>query len=165
MRPSLTSGPDSPDGLRNVAHVLAERLHQPDAAIDALTRSLDANPSDSAAFAGRAVLHARAGRGDLATSDIDAALELSSDALTQYQAACVYALLSADNDSARTRTLSLLAACFRQRPELAPFSRRDADLALLHGDPEYAGLVRASELLRATENGTARPASRLHADP
>lgn len=149
--------PFSVDGWRNIAHVLSERLNEPDASIEALGVIIDAGIEDAGAFAGRAVLHARAGRREPAIADIERALELDSEPMTRYQAACVFALLSTDDETIKARALSHLTSSINDLPRvLLGFADTDPDLKPIQNDPTYKKLMQASRTLYEVQRSASK---------
>ena len=142
---AIELNPLSRDGWRNTAHVLSERLDDVDGSIAALGKIIDAGLEDPGAYAGRAVLHARAGREEAAINDINRALDLDDDPMTEYQAACVFALLSKYNGELKPRAFSLLAASFQKLPHvLIRFAKTDPDLKSIQSDETYRKIEEAS---------------------
>lgn len=144
---AIRLNPNSLDGLRNVAHVLSERMKKPQQAIDALTKIIDAGVKDSDAFAGRAVLYARAQQTEPAIADAARSLELADTGMAHYQAACVYGLLCAVDKQHEARALARLATAFEKQPSLVKFSTKDPDLRLVVSTDAYRDLVNASQTI------------------
>ncbi len=141
------------DGLRNIAHVLSERLGRPDEAIAALTKVIEAGVNDSAAFAGRAVLLARSGNESDAVADAEQSLKLSGDAQNRYQNACVFALLAKQEPKHVARAISLLAGAFEQDPSLIEYADEDTDLTNLRSTTDYRSLLRAAQTIHRMKLG------------
>jgi tetratricopeptide (TPR) repeat protein len=134
-------------GWENLAELLSERLGRPDDAVRALDRALAITPAHLANRAGRAVLHARAGRREAARADAEACLAGGdTDALILYQIACVY-LLTADGRADRDRGIALLRACLRKDVVWAKLMPGDPDLKSIHGSPEFRALIDAATVL------------------
>ncbi len=154
FRTATRLNPTSVDAWRNIAHVLSERLGDADGAIAALNTITESGSRDAGAFAGRAVLHARAGRADAAIADAEAALKISDEPLTRYQAACVYALLADEKPDYRRRAFSLLSTSLRDLPRvLVGLAEQDPDLKPLRDVPEWGTLLEAARSLYALEKG------------
>lgn len=148
FREATKLNPDSLDGLRNIAHVLSERMEDPAGAIEALDRIIDAGIEDSGAYAGRAVLHARAGRVQPAVDDIRRALEIDQEPLTRYQAACVYSLLAEKEAAYRVQAHALLASSMKDLPRvLLGFAERDPDLKAMRETEDWKKLTDAARAL------------------
>ena len=134
---------------QNQAHVLSERLDQPEQALDRLDKAVELHAGYAPAVAGRAVVQARLGQRDEARKGADAALALSDDPVVRYQAACVYSLTSkAAPDDANTALGHLRAAL---RDGYANFANiaADPDLADLRSTAEFDAVVAAAKKLRA----------------
>ena len=129
-----------------VAAVLSEHLGRPDDAVVALGRVLELSARHLGARAGRAVLHARAGRTAEARADARACLDRDPPALVHYQLACAY-LLTAAGDADRAQALGLLRTCLRKDPTWARGMPADPDLKAVHADPAFRTLVDAAGVL------------------
>jgi len=142
---------------RNIAHTLSERLGRPQEAVEALDRLLQMTADDPGAWAGRGVLLARMGRAEAARADARQALAIRRDALTVYQAACIEALSSKDNDGAIHTALPLLAESLLKQVDLAELALADPDLERLRGSQIFRNLVAAARFLVAMP-GAVNPA-------
>ncbi len=144
---ALLVNPQCRDALQNSAHVLSERLGKIDEAIDCLDKLLVLYPEDNAARIGRAVLHARATRDESARSDASTVLRHSPDAITHYQIACVYALLSkrtaADADSA----IHYFSIAMQVDPQLFSMAEQDSDLDPIRNLIVFQNLLKACQSL------------------
>jgi len=97
--------------LQPMAHVLSERLNRSDESVQVLDRLLENSPRYQKALSGRAVLHARGGRWELARKDVDTLLAMPERRGNEinYQIACVYALLSQQQPELGAEAISWLA--------------------------------------------------------
>jgi Flp pilus assembly protein TadD len=110
--------------------VLSEYLHQPGAAIAALTEAIRLEPDAAVNYAGRGVVLARQGDFHAARADADKALELSDEPNVVYQVAGIYALTAKDMPTDRDRALFLLNRAVHH----------GYGLELIDSDPELAGV-------------------------
>ena len=145
---ALAINPDSMDGLQQQAHILSERLGQPDAALAALDRLVKFHPASAPAVAGRGVLLARAGKRDEALRDARDALLLDTKAPNLYQVGCIYALTSALCPDDRREAFPLLWAALKTGYGL-DIVDSDSDLDPLRADPEFRKLVARAKRLHA----------------
>jgi len=97
--------------LQPMAHVLSERLGREDESIMVLDRLLVRSPRYQKALSGRAVLHARGGRWELARKDVETLLAMPERRGNDinYQIACVYALMSQQQPEQGAEAISWLA--------------------------------------------------------
>lgn len=147
-RRALEIRPNAHNALQNIAHVHSEYLDKTDEAIRTLSILLKHYPEDSAAWAGRGVLHARLDHRKKAMSDAQSALQRTRDAQTVYRVACIHALMSNETNSDSHAALGFLAESFRKEPGLADVARTDADLQSLRPLKQYHLLLAAADLLR-----------------
>jgi tetratricopeptide (TPR) repeat protein len=145
---ALKINPRSVAALQNSAHVLAEKLNQPEAALAMMEKAVACAPESGSARSGRGVLLARLGRRDAACRDAEDALLRDASPARRYQVACIYALTSVQEADDRPRALQLLAAAVRQGYGL-DLLERDHDLDPLRTLPEFHRLVEAARALRA----------------
>jgi serine/threonine protein kinase/tetratricopeptide (TPR) repeat protein len=143
---ALRLNPQSYRGLQNKAAVLADKFGREAAAVRVLDEAVRLYPDAVAPVAGRAVLLARAGQGDRAVADAEAALRLDPGPATLYRAGCVYALLSAGRPEHRPRAVQLLTAAVK-RGYGYDLLADDPDLAPLRGRPEFRQLADAARAL------------------
>lgn len=149
---ALKRFPFDANAWQNSAHVLSERLNRPQEAIDALTQLLKFRPRDADALAGRAVLYARLGQSDAALADVARLEKATRTAVHHYQAACVFALLSAKNTEHQAGSLQSLAEACRQDAAFGALAKEDADLAALHDNVEFQRIIDAAQTLRAASD-------------
>ena len=158
---ALAINPRSKSASQNKAHVLGERLGRTEEAIHALTTALLHNPDDANASGARGVYHARLGRRDAALADARAALGLSDQAFTIYQAAGIYALTSAQQPEDAREALRLLAIALRKDPSWLRILPGDHDLDRIRDRPDFRELLRAFDVVdraMAPVAATGRPA-------
>ena len=102
----------------------------------ALERHLKQVPEDARARTHLALNHMRLGRMDEAVSEINIAVALRpSDATLLYNIACIYCGMDRRADA-----LDSLRKAYDAGYRNTDWARRDPDLALLHGDPEFEKL-------------------------
>ena len=144
---AMKLNPTSHDGYRNLSMVLSEYLKQPDESARVISEALTHHPEDAYLWAGRAVLHARAGRRAEAIRDAVAARKLSSDPLLIYMVACVYSLTSTQSESDRVDALKSLAESLREDATLLAVAASDPDLAAIRPLPQYSEVLQAARTL------------------
>ena len=144
---AMKLNPTSHDGYRNLSMVLSEYLKQPDESARVITEALIHHPEDAYLWAGRAVLHARAGRRDKAIQDAMEARKLSSDPLLMYMVACVYSLTSTLSESDQVDALKSLAESLRKDATLLSVAASDPDLAAIRALPQFTEVIRAARTL------------------
>ncbi|HEY1188556.1 MAG TPA: protein kinase, partial [Gemmata sp.] len=113
LRKASELNPRSLLAFQNMAHVLADRLRDPEGALAAANRAAEVSPEYAPTRAGRAILLARLGRRDDAHKEIERAQVLSDDAAVTYRAACVYSLTSTQNPNDRDKAIALLKQAIR----------------------------------------------------
>ncbi len=152
--------PQLRSAYENAAHVLAEHLGQPQAAIERLSDVLKLDPEYALAWSSRAVLAARQGNFESAASDIEQALRLDRSPMICYQ--CASALALAENEepaddagasdaprtASHTRALQLLKETLRKDASLSRFMRKDNDLRSLLKNSEFHELMQAAVRLQ-----------------
>ena len=144
---AMKLNPTSHDGYRNLSMVLSEYLKQPDESVRVISEALIHHPEDAYLWAGRAVLHARAGRRAEAIQDAVEARKLSSDPLLIYMVACVYSLTSTQSESDRVDALKSLAESLRDDATLLTVAAADPDLAAIRPLPQYSEVLQAARTL------------------
>lgn len=152
--------PNLRNAYENAAHVLSERLDQPQAAIDRLSDVLQIDPEYALAWSSRAVLHARQGNFSAATDDVEHALRLDRSPMICYQCASALALREAAEqvggkdspvDDAQVdhslTSMQLLKETLRKDATLSRFMRKDQDLKALLNNPQFQELMNAAARL------------------
>jgi serine/threonine protein kinase/Tfp pilus assembly protein PilF len=137
---AIQNDPGSLDALRNSAHVWSEHLNEPERAIAALSQAIDLYPDCGPAVLGRGVLYARTSQRDASHADARTGLKLDAGAEANYQAACIFALTSRqenqDADEAIGRLFAAVHLGFDRN-----IARRDPDLAPIRMHPDFARIV------------------------
>ncbi len=150
FRRGLEQYPQSITLLRNMVHVLADRLRQPEPARAVLARILSLAPHDRRALLSLAVLDARQGERDKALSHVRQLSQAGAAApdwtpTDQLQLACIHALTSRVQPTDTERALNLLRSALRADPRLARRARADQDLQPLAGQAEFSRLLESAE--------------------
>jgi tetratricopeptide (TPR) repeat protein len=133
--------------LQSMAHVYSEHLQQPAEAMRMLDRLLEAQPRFQKALAGRAVLHARAGRTQNAREDLQKLSALDSDLTAEsiYQMACTLAICSSRQPEMRPEALKQLARAVR-RGYGGQLLKQDPDLDSIRDSEEFRHIEAAWQL-------------------
>ena len=134
---ALAIDPHNRFALQNKAHVLGEMLGRGEEALKVLDTLLTHHPDQVEPLCGRGVQLARFGRRDAALRDAQNALTLDNSALTDYQVACIHALLAKQEPARARDALRFLVRSASQRRILA-FDRPQGPRPGL--DPEPAGI-------------------------
>ena len=100
--------------------------------IQALENHLKLVPDDARARTHLAIDYAGADRGEDAVREMRFAVALRPDAMVLYNAACVYCQLNMKSEA-----IEALGRAWGVGYKDADWARRDPDLAILHGDPEF----------------------------
>jgi tetratricopeptide (TPR) repeat protein len=149
---ALALDPFNRHALQDKASVLGEVLGRGEEALKVLDILLMHHPERVEAICGRGVQLARFGRRHAAIRDAHAALALDDKALTVYQTACIYALVSRTEPADRREALRLLAQAIRKDTSWMATARKDPDLAPIRDQPAFQELLRAFQVvLRAGE--------------
>ena len=92
---ALVINPNHVDAHQKLAYVYNELLNNPEKSLEHSNRLVKLAPSQPTHLAGRAVLHARAGRPQLAIEDLKSLEKMRiQDPIEIYQVACGYSLLA-----------------------------------------------------------------------
>ncbi|MEZ6136393.1 MAG: protein kinase [Pirellulaceae bacterium] len=152
---AISLNPQSISGRQNLAHVLAERLSQPEASLEHLNALVELDATNAERWAGRGVVLARLGRLSDALRDLSHASTLSmSNPLVAYQVACGYSLVAsqmsgntAEKEASQpgfpTQSQILSAALkwytysVKSRPDIAEIAKTDTDVAWLRIQPQF----------------------------
>ena len=145
IRRALEIEPDNPVLLIRMGFLLSRKLNDETKAIDFYTKAHRIRPDIDLPLADRAVLRARAGEYDDARRDIEEALRLARTSRTNYQAACVYALMP-DNQS-RIEALRQLALAIRSGYDTKKLAS-DPDLEAIRSMPGFQAISRMYQLSR-----------------
>ena len=140
---------DSPELVRgNLAYIHSEVLNDTEKAIEILTDSLESNQRDIIGRAGRGVLYARLGREEEALADAKILLQSELDAVSRFQVACTYALLSRTEKSYQPTAIGILAQSLMQDLSLLDLVADDSDLDPIKDLAELKELVAACSRIR-----------------
>ena len=118
-----------------------------------LDELLREHPERVQALCGRGVQLARFGRRDEAVRDARAALALEQGALTLYQVACIYSLVSKQDPASRREAICVLAEWIRKDGSWLAVARTDHDLDLIRELPAFRDLVKAAEVVSRVSKG------------
>lgn len=141
---ALKLQPDSIQALNNVAHIYAEKLDQPEKAIECFDQIIELNPFDAAATATRGVLHARRQQEKPALKDAARALQQDQSAETFYRVAGIYAQLGSIDDGHLETAISLVAKAAMQNPLLVQrMAKSDPDIEPIKENPQFQELMRS----------------------
>lgn len=139
----------SPRKIReNLAYIHAEVLKDPEKAVRILSDSLDSDPTDIITRAGRGVLLARVGRTETALADAKVLLQSELDALTRYQVACIYALLSRNDETHQQTAIQLLAQSLIEDLRILNHVDSDPDIAPIRDLEQVEDLIAACKRIR-----------------
>ena len=148
---ALQINPSSRSALRNMAHVISEHRRDTEEALSMLDRVVEISPGYLDDVISRAVLHARSGKTTEAIAEMERVLTQRRDGKTVIQAACVYALVGAENDGDgnaktikshyRRRAISLVGEAITMDGRWLSVAARDPDLASIRGDREFKSIV------------------------
>ena len=148
FRQALQANRRSRDALQNVAHVLSERMNEPEDAIPVLDELLELTPNDPAIWVARGVLNARRGDRQAAIADAQHALRLEGVTAMQhqiqYQAGCIYALTSAQHPGDAKTAVSLISQAIRFEPKWLRLAVTDPDLKSLRANQEFHAVLSAA---------------------
>ena len=120
--------PASRAAWRNIAHVQAERMQQPEQAIEVLTRLIERSGSHAEDVVARGVLYARQGQRAAALADAAETLRRGRSAKLLYQVGCIYALICGDDESLRARAVVSVEAALLADTRWLRAARSDPDL-------------------------------------
>ncbi len=157
FRQAQLLNPTSHEVFRNMSMVLSEYLHQPDEAIQVLNEAVVHHPQDAYLWAGRGVLHARAGRRAEAIHDAREALMHSDEPLLTYMVACIHALTSAQAPEDGDEALRQLANSVLSDASLAKLASTDQDLGPIVQRVEFQAILNAVEILNEPVAGQQIP--------
>lgn len=144
---ALELNPSMLSAWHNKAWLYAEKLDEPDLALETIRKAIEIAPGYAPSRAAHAILLARAGKRDEAIREIQTALAISVDSETLYQAACVYARTSETEPADRTKALDYFRRCFREGFRRFEIVQSDADLKIVLQDDEFKSVLDAARKL------------------
>jgi eukaryotic-like serine/threonine-protein kinase len=150
---ALELNPRALPALQNKAHVLAEKLQQPEAAVRVLDQAIALYPGFVPARIGRGVVLARLGKRQEALDDARESLARDNKPVTYYQAANIYALTSRQNPEDQFQAFPLLSIALRNGFGLDLIDQ-DPDLDAIRNHAEFIRLVRAARELQSAPTPT-----------
>ena len=143
-------------GIELKAHILGERLKQPDEALVVLNRAVELHPDHVPTLAGRGVALARMGKREAALRDAQDALRRNQRAPNLYQVACIYALTARINPEDKREAYRLLWEGLRTGFGL-DMVHSDTDLDLFREEQEFKDLVKDAEVLQGPRRPVVPP--------
>lgn len=150
FREALRYDPASLLALQNMAHILSDRIPDPEGAIQILDQMVELAPDDAAALTGRGVIHARLNQRTAALRDAEAALRVSRDADTLYRAGCIYALTSRSHPSDAAMAIALVGQTFRLDPNWIQLAGTDPDLEPIISHEDFRAVMSAAITIHQT---------------
>jgi len=133
---------------RNLIHVLADRLHDPEAALPVAARLTTAYPEYAFGRMVKARILARLGKRIDAQDETEAAVRLApKDADVLYHAACVYALTSVIDGGDKSKAVGFLERAIQAGYPIAKLIDRDNDLDAIRGTKRFREIVDAAASL------------------
>ena len=144
---ALAIEPNNRFALQNKAHVLGELLGRGEEALKVLDTLLTHHPDLVEPLCGRGVQLARYGRRDGALRDARNALALDNGALTDYQVACIHALLAKQDPAESRDALRFLSEALHKDGSWLSIARKDPDLASIRNLPAFESLLRGFEAI------------------
>jgi len=148
IRQSLRLQPHARTAMHNLAVVLADHKKDYPQAIEVYDRLISANAKDVKALRGRAVVQARLGNGKQAVTDLAQVFKLDKSAQTHFQAACVYSLLSKDDEAKQLQAVALLKKSLHLDGAMwHRYAKQDDDLAAVRDLPAFQKLIAAADLV------------------
>ena len=149
FKQALELNPYCNSARHNLAHVYAEVYNEPEKGLAILSEAIAYDAEDLLALAGRGVLYARSGSDAKAIADAERLSQLKMDAVTQYQVACIYALLMNHTESNsdelatyRKQAAQNFARCLVADASLTKLADSDPDFAAMRATDDYKSLSR-----------------------
>jgi Flp pilus assembly protein TadD len=128
--------PTEPDAFHGAGGVLRQ-MNRSNEAVDEYRKAIELNTTDAYAYIELAVCYKVLGQSELSAEYVEKALALGDTQIASiYDRACFWAL--AGN---REKAIQLFAEALNSGDTTRRQARNDIDLALLHGDAEFAALV------------------------
>ncbi len=131
----------------NKVCVLSDNLDELDLALETSQKVVELAPSYAAGLSNHAVLLARAGQRDEAHKAVRKALAVNSDPRLVYQAACVYALTSAEQPQDRATALAYFRQALREGYRNFADIEKDKDMAAALKLDDFRGVLDAARKL------------------
>jgi eukaryotic-like serine/threonine-protein kinase len=131
----------------NQLHILADKLHEPEAALAVATRLTRQYPEYGTGRIDRAVILARLGKRADAHAEAQLALNLSKDPDVTYRAACVYALTSRIVEADQVKALGLLEQAMKDGYRKEAMIRSDPDLDAIRDHERFQKIADAAASL------------------
>lgn len=149
---ALVLSPNSIDAHQKLAYVYSELLGQPDKSLEHLDALVELAKTQVTHRAGRAVVHARARRMELALMDLqNAEQQPNTDPIAMYQIASGYSILLANaekgKDELESKTLHWIAQALLAQPQLASLMEADQDLAAVSSSTSFHELLKSAKVL------------------
>jgi Flp pilus assembly protein TadD len=145
FRAAAQLNPRSFAALVNQGHVLADRMRDPDAALQVMTRVTQFYPEYSLGRINRAVLLARLGKRTDAHTDVEQALRLTpNDPEIIYRAACVYSLTSVIEPADKTKALAHMQSAITNGYKRIKLIETDRDLDAIRDTPRFREITEAA---------------------
>ena len=141
FRSAEALNPRSFSALVNQLHILADKLHEPEAALAVATRMTRQFPEYATGRIDRAVILARLDKRTDAHAEAEQALKLSKDPQITYRAACVYALTSRTEEHDQVRAVDLLGKAIKDGFRNCALVLSDPDLDALRENGRFRQLA------------------------
>lgn len=136
--------PRSMSALRNLVHVLADRLDRTEAALAVADRMTEVYPDYAPGRVTRAMLLARLGRRADAHAEATCALRLSpKDPGISFRVACVYALTSKTHAEDQAKALAFLEQALKDGFRDVRSLKSNRDLESLKGNKRFSEIIQA----------------------
>jgi eukaryotic-like serine/threonine-protein kinase len=155
---AIQLNPNSIDAYQKLAYVYSELLHDDDRSLEYSSKLIELAPSQPTHLAGRAVLHARAGRVEAAQKDLrDLRLLSIRDPMVMYQIACGYSLVGSaisglnvgstpiepESNSYLDSTLDWYVKAVKADSSIYPISLEDPDVAWMRQQARFQEVTSA----------------------
>ncbi len=156
FRQALAVNPNHVDAHQKLAYVYNELLNNPEKSLEHSNRLVKLAPSQPTHLAGRAVLHARAGRIQLAIEDLKSLEKMHvQDPIEIYQVACGYSLLAGSPAKSDTENTDFSKAAFRwftkavgEDPNILAIAMTDPDVQWMRQQSQFQEIARAVTTLK-----------------
>lgn len=148
---ALKINPESIAALHNKATLQLNQFKEPKQAVETLSLLLKYHPRHAPSLTGRGVILARLGD-QKALMDAETALLFDNSADTNYQVACIFALLSQKRPDYATNAVRILGKALRADQKYLKFVKIDPDLKNIRELPSFRTLIDAAQKLENIEN-------------